>query len=136
MASVRGSTSNSAGIKGKTAAPSGTSDSGSSAILAPRHRGNDAQFIAIFHGGPQAVEVADVFIVKINVDKPADLALVEKPLGDRGEFLPEIIQHGLDGCPGCLDNGVSLRVLPHGSGNMNPDRHRFLLFEIRRRLRL
>src|SRR5262245_35740606 len=92
-ASSKGWTPSSSGIVGKTAEPAGTSsgDCWESAMvlsdgayaarhracakripLAPRHRRNDAHLVAVLDRRVQAVEIADVLIVEIDVHEPAD----------------------------------------------------------------
>src|SRR5262249_43461602 len=84
VASSSGWMPSSAGISGKTAAPSGTSGSLSSAMSAPCDGGNDADLVAVLDGGGEVVEVADVLVVEVDVDEAAQLAVVEQALADGG----------------------------------------------------
>src|SRR4051794_10742596 len=78
-ASSSGRTPNSAGISGKTAAPSGTASSAGSAMpSAPRHGRDDADLVAVLHGRAQLVEVAHVLVVDEQVEEALDLAVVEQ----------------------------------------------------------
>src|SRR5262249_53133205 len=95
-ASRRGSAPSSGGISGKTAAPSGISSAVSSVISAPGHGGNDAQLVAVLDRAGEVVEVADVLVVEVDVDKPADLAAVKEPVGDARVFLAQVLEYGLD----------------------------------------
>src|SRR5262249_13520595 len=90
-ASRRGLTPSSGGMSGKTAAPDGTSPSASSAMSASGDRGDDAHFVAFFDGRSQVVEVANVFVVDVHVDKTADLPVLEDARGDGGKLPPQII---------------------------------------------
>src|SRR5437762_3090211 len=75
-ASKSGFTPSSEGISGNTAAPSGTELSASSAISTSGHGRDDTDYIAIFDGGRQVVEVTDILIIEINIDEAADLAVL------------------------------------------------------------
>src|SRR5262245_37137346 len=77
---------NSAGMSGKTAAPSGTSCSGElpSDISASGHGGDDAQLVAVLQRGLEVVEVTDVLVVEVHVDEAAHLAVLKQPAGDPG----------------------------------------------------
>src|SRR5262245_39689183 len=88
----RGTIPNSSGIRGKTAAPSGTSSPPasfcrSSLMSAPGNGGNDRQLVAVLDRRREVVEVADVLVVEIDVDETAHLAVLEQPLGDRRVLL-------------------------------------------------
>src|SRR5262245_1355599 len=96
---------------GKTAAPSGTWRSGSSAISAPRHGGNDAHLVAGLDGGGEAVEVANVLVVEVDVDEAAHLAVVEQPLRDAGELAAHVVEHGLHRRAAGLDDRLLVGVL-------------------------
>src|SRR5262245_17343595 len=87
-ASSSGWTPNSAGISGKTPAPSGTSRLLDLAMSAPGHGGNDAHLVAVFDRGGEVVEVADIFIIHIDVDEPPHLAVLEDTCRDAGALLP------------------------------------------------
>src|SRR5262249_36036509 len=68
-----GSAPTSSGMSGKTAAPSAPSPpSGrgcSSAMSASGDRGDDAHLVAVLQGGGEAVQVADVLVVDVDVDE-------------------------------------------------------------------
>src|SRR5260370_21668252 len=122
-ASRSGLTPSSGGIRGKTAAPSGTGLSASSAISASGHRGNDAQFIAVLDCRGQVIEVTDVLIVQVDVDEAANLATLEDPLLDGGKLTAQIVER-------CLHRGAArvhcclpVGMLPHRCGNMNTYGH-------------
>src|SRR5260370_40386638 len=122
-ASRSGLTPSSGGIRGKTAAPSGTGLSASSAISASGHRGNDAQFIAVLDCRGQVIEVTDVLIVQVDVDEAANLATLEDPLLDAGKLTAQIVER-------CLHRGAArvhcclpVGMLPHRCGNMNTYGH-------------
>src|SRR5262245_240532 len=110
-ASSSGLTPSSGGMKGKTAAPSGTSSSALPAISASCHRGNDAQLIAILHRRGQAVEVTDILIVQIDVDEAADLAIVEETLADPWISFVQILERGLHAAAAHFDDGQPLSML-------------------------
>src|SRR5258708_17115705 len=63
-----GSTPSSSGMTGKTAAPSGTSRSASSAMSTSGHGRDDRQLITVFHRRGEVFEIADVFVIQIHVD--------------------------------------------------------------------
>src|SRR5205085_7753051 len=90
-----GWTPSSAGMSGKTAAPSGTSRSASSAISASGHRGDDAQLVAVLDGGGEVVEVANVLVVQVDVDEAAHLAVLKNALTDGGVLLRQCVEGGL-----------------------------------------
>src|SRR6266702_4503539 len=73
VANSSGLTPSSAGMGGKTAAPSGTSLSSASLMSASGHGGDDRHLVAVLDGGIQAVEVADVLVVEVDVDEAAQL---------------------------------------------------------------
>src|SRR5262249_29261877 len=91
----RGLMPRSGGMEGKTAAPSGTSLSASPAMSASCHGGDDRHFIACLDGRAEVVEVANVFIIHIDVDKAADLPVLEEPLRDAWKLASEIVQGSL-----------------------------------------
>src|SRR5947209_2649682 len=93
-ASRSGCTPSSAGISGKTAAPSAPCGS-SSLMLAARDSGNDGQLIAVLHRRVQVLEEANVLVVEVNVDEALELALVEQALGQPRKLLAQIIQNSL-----------------------------------------
>src|SRR5437762_1466569 len=92
-------------------------------MSAPGHSGNDAELVAVFDRRGQIVEVANVLVVQIDVDEAADLPILKDPLGDTVIFLAEIVQCRLNGAAAHFNDGLALRVLPHGRWNMNADRH-------------
>src|SRR5579871_4301353 len=78
-----GLTFSSAGMSGKTAAPSGTSPRSSSsgsgasrATSASGHGGDDAQLVAVLDRGAEVVEVTHVLVVEVDVQKALDLGAV------------------------------------------------------------
>src|SRR5947209_7111593 len=75
-----GLTPSSSGIFGMTAAPSGTWGAGASLMLASGDGGDDGQLVAVLHGRLQVVQIADVLVVEVDVDEPAQLAVVEDAL--------------------------------------------------------
>src|SRR5258708_26874909 len=122
-AKKRGSTPSSAGISGKTAAPSGTFRSVSSDSLATGHRGNDRQFIAVFNGGGEIVEVTNVFVIQVQVDiLPHASAIDDLRLNGR-IFLTQVFQNRLDGRTADLHGGLVLGVRPHRRRDLNLDCH-------------
>src|SRR5260221_7911699 len=92
-------------------------------MSASGHRGNDADLVAVFHGSTEIIEVADIFIVDIDVDKAADLAVVEQPLGDARKLLAHVVENRLHRAADRFDDGQAIGVLPHGGGNMNAYGH-------------
>src|SRR5436309_1836437 len=99
----------SSGMSGKTAAPSGTSEdpaeslrssaglgSGWSAMSASCDGGDDGQHVAVLGRRLQVVEIADVFVVEIDVDKAAHLAVFEDSADDVRELTAERVEHFLD----------------------------------------
>ena len=46
--------------------------------LASRHRGNDADFVAVFHGGIQVVQVTNILVVDEDVDEPLERGALEQ----------------------------------------------------------
>src|SRR5262245_52670718 len=113
---------NSGGIIGKTAAPSGTC-AWSAAISASGHGGDDADLVAVLDGRLQAVEIADVFVIDIDIDEAAHLAILEDAADDAGVFLAQIVEQALDRGAAGFDNSLVLGVLPHGSGYVNANGH-------------
>src|SRR4051794_11772101 len=127
QASRSGWMPNSAGMIGKTAAPSGTScgrDS-SPAISTSGDGGDDAQFVAVLERRLQVVEVADVLVVEVDVDEAAHLAVLEQPAGDAGVLGAEVVEHLPDAGALDLDDRLVFGVLPHRGGDMDSDRHCF-----------
>src|SRR5438270_11384002 len=112
----------SGGMTGKTAAPSGTWFE-SWVMSTPGHRGNDANLIAVLDAGLQAVQVANVLVVDVDIHEPADLPVFENAAGDAGIFRAEVVEQVLDRGPGGFDDRLVLRVLPHGSGDIDADGH-------------
>src|SRR5688500_13020316 len=107
----------SGGIRGKTAAPSGTS---SAALMsASGHGGDDGQLVAVLDGRAQAVQVADVLVVEVDVDEAAQLPLVEQPFGDARELPAEVVKHRLHGGPCRLHLRLAAGVLPHRRRYLN-----------------
>src|SRR5438552_967646 len=121
-ATSSGWTFNSGGISGSTAAPSGTS---SSAISASGDGGDDAQLVAVLDCRGEVVEVADVFVIEVDVDEAADLAVVKDARADAGVLLAQIVEGGLHRGTGNLHDGLAVRMLPHGGGDVNADGHSF-----------
>src|SRR6266851_4751446 len=87
-----GSTPSSSGITGNTAAPSGTSRSASSAMSSSGDSRNDRQLVAVLDRRGEVVEIADVFVIQIEVDVLAHPALVEELGLESGELLVEVIE--------------------------------------------
>src|SRR5262245_66669484 len=99
----------SAGISGKTAAPSGTSGSSkSSAMSAPCHRWDDVYLVAVLDGGVEVVQVADVLIVEVDVDEAPQLAVVEQPLRDARVLAAQVVEDALHGRATGLDRRLTL----------------------------
>src|SRR5271165_5240275 len=97
-ASRSGWTPSSAGISGKTSAPSGTSaGSASSLISTSRHGRDDGQVVAVLHRRFQVAQVTDVLVVEEQVDEAAHLALVEQARTQSGILAHQVGQHGLNG---------------------------------------
>src|SRR5262249_39212940 len=69
------------------------------------------------------IEVADVLVVEVQVDKLLEPAVVEEALRHAGVPRAEVVEDGLDRGAGRLDDGLAVGVLPHGCGNVNFDRH-------------
>src|SRR2546421_11477074 len=67
----------SGGMSGKTAAPSGTWSSSSTAMSASRHCGDNADLVAVLDGRLQIVQIADILVVEVDVDEAAHLAVLE-----------------------------------------------------------
>src|SRR5947199_3454012 len=112
----------SSGMSGKTAAPSGTSEqgcSGWSAMSASCDRGDDGQDVAVLGRGLQVVEIADVFIVEIDVDEATHLAVLEDSAHDVRELDAQCVEHLLDGGAGQIDRRLAVGVLPHRLRDLN-----------------
>src|SRR6516165_4732987 len=109
----RGLTASSGGMSGKTAAPSGTSDSPAALMSASGHGGDDRQLVAVLDRRGEIIEIANVLIVEEDVDEAADLAVVEDALGQGGVFRPQRVQRRLHGGPVDLHGRLPLGVLPH-----------------------
>src|SRR5229473_2250496 len=120
-ASSSGFTPSSGGMRGKTAAPSGTS--ASPAMSASGDCGDDAYFVPVLHGRLQVIQIAHVLVVEIHVDEAAHLAVFKDALGYGGEFLPKAVERRLDRAAGHLDNCLAFGVLPHGGRDVNTNRH-------------
>src|SRR5438552_18129264 len=95
----------SAGIRGKTAAPSGTSRPVSSAISASGHRGDDAHLVAVLDRRGEVAEIADVLIIEIHIDEAAHLAALKEPLGDAGVLPAQFLKGSLYRLARDLDRG-------------------------------
>ena len=52
-------------------------------MSASRHGGNDRQFVAVLDRCSEIVEVADVFVIDVQVHKLLKFAIGEKPLRQR-----------------------------------------------------
>src|SRR4051794_10928966 len=91
-----GCTPSSAGISGKTAAPSGTSGAGS-LISASRHRRDDGQLVAVLDRRVQRLQEADVLVVEVDVHELPELAVVEQARGERRVLGSEIVEDPLHG---------------------------------------
>src|SRR4051794_10569244 len=103
-ASRSGWTFSSGGMRGKTAAPSGTSAGRSGSVMsASGHSGNDGQFVAVLDRGVEIVEVAHVLVVEVEVDEAAHLAVVEDAAADAGILRAERVEHALDRGGGDFD---------------------------------
>src|SRR5947199_3713831 len=106
-----GLTFSSAGMSGKTAAPSGTSplsgSGASSATSASGHGGDDAQLVAVLDRGAEVVEVTHVLVVEVDVQEALELGAVEHALGDVGVLLAQLVEGRLHGAGGHLDDGVT-----------------------------
>src|SRR5262245_29325567 len=123
-ASQSGLMPSSAGISGKIAAPSGTSAGSSSrAMSAPRDGRDDRQLVAVLDRRGQAVQVADVLVVQVEVDEPPHLAVVEDPRLDAGVLRREVVEHRLDRGARHLDDVLALGVLTHRRRDLHFHRH-------------
>src|SRR5438270_6848189 len=93
VASRSGWMPNSSGMSGKTAAPSGTAVVGSPSDMSASCDGrDDAHLIAVLDRGLEAVEVADVLVVEVDVHEAPHLAILEQPAGDAGELRAEVVE--------------------------------------------
>src|SRR6516164_7877341 len=115
----------SSGMSGKTAAPSGTSDrcESPSDISASGHGGNDAQLVAFLDRRLQVVQVADVFIVEIDIDEATNLAVVEDAASDRRMLGAKAVEGLLHARSGDLDDGLAIGMLTHRGGDVDFDWH-------------
>ena len=52
---------------------------------ASRDGGNDADLVVLGHRSGQVVEVANVLVVKVDIDKAAQFLAVEEPLAEGGK---------------------------------------------------
>src|SRR5437016_9938461 len=100
---------NSGGMSGKTAAPSGTSAE-SAAISTSGHGGDDAYLIAVLDRRLQAVEIADVLVIDIDIDEAAHLTVLEDAARDAGVLLAQIVEQALDGRAAGFDNRLIFGV--------------------------
>src|SRR5262245_50134191 len=85
--------SNCAGMSGKRAPPSGTSES---AMSAPGDRGNDAHLVAASQRGAEVVQVSDVLVIEVNVDEAPHLAVIEEALRDSRELIAQVAEQVLN----------------------------------------
>src|SRR5207248_9922963 len=114
----------SAGISGKTAAPSGTSPGVcSSFISTSSHRRDDRQLVAVLDRGVQIVEVADVLVVEVKVDEPPNLAVLHDALRDGRELLAKRVEHSLHGAAADFDDGLAFGVLAERGWYLDADGH-------------
>src|SRR5262245_38514838 len=92
---------------------------------ASRDGGDDRDRIAFLEGGRSALEEPHVLVVDVEVDEPAQLALlVHEPLAQARELAFQVLHHVVDGLALDRHLGVSLADRPQGGGNSNDDGHR------------
>src|SRR5438105_368278 len=116
-------------MKGKTAAPSGTSEGSAASLMsASSHRGNDRQFVAVLDSCVEKVQVAHVLVIDVQIDESAHLAVLEQAAGDGGILRREGIKHGLDRMARDFNRRLALGMLPHRCRNLHLDSHYRLSF--------
>src|SRR5260370_11094748 len=69
------------------------------------------------------MQVGDILIVEVDIDKAADLAVFEQSLGEGGKLTTKVVECRLDVVAGRFHDGLALRMLPHGSGDVDANRH-------------
>ena len=75
--------------------------------------GDDGQHVAVLDRRLQVVEIADVFVVEVDVDEAAHLAVVEDSADDVRELAAERVEHLLNGGARQIDVRLAVGVLPH-----------------------
>src|SRR5204863_8696071 len=80
---------------------------------APRDGRDDRQLVAVLDRRGEVVEVADVLVVEVDVDEPAQLPVVEEPGRQAGELAAEVVEHRLHGGAAGLDLLLAICMLPH-----------------------
>src|SRR5438270_12576011 len=127
--SSSGLTPSASGIRGKTAAPSGTSLSAASLMSASSHGGDNGQLVAILDRRIQIIEVSNVLIIEIDIDEAAQLTrLLEQSVGDAGKLPAKIIEGRLHGSSRCRYFRLAAGVLPHRRRHVDFDRHEILTY--------
>ena len=84
--------------------------------LTPCDRRNDAHLVGCGDRRIEIFEVADVFVVHIDVDEPAKFLAIEESFAERGILRAEVAEELADGGTGSLDAIVTAGVGRIGVG--------------------